>query len=119
MSDQMPLPHEVNIERFKHQLAMEKLKQEHTYELEKTRNEEWFKARQEYARLAHAERLLLFGSFKEYGQQTLRALFIANAGAIIAILTLVGSAMSKPEAQVKLLPALFVSAFWKIGRAHV
>lgn len=52
----------------------------------------------EYAKLVNAANLQHMQFLKDYGSQVLRALMILNGGAVIAILAMIGSLVSKTGA---------------------
>ncbi|CAH1649606.1 hypothetical protein [Chelatococcus asaccharovorans] len=66
-------------------------------------------ARKEYARQVLEYALLHHRHLKEYGQACLRSLFILNGGAIVSLLALVGSLLSRSG--VAFQPSAFVPAF--------
>jgi hypothetical protein len=73
----------------------------------------------EYARQIHDRLLHSISSSKEYGVMGLRSLFLLNGGAIIAILTLIGTVLDEGQSNARLTPASFVPAFQAFGMGLV
>lgn len=96
-----------------HTFQAKVLELEHKFEREKIAREEHFKARQEYAKQMHEDRLQFEKHFKEYGQLALRSLFLLNGGALVALLAFIGTSLGKNVEGVIVTPAMFIPAFWK------
>lgn len=70
----------------------------------------------EYARMVQERAMLSLSASKEYAVMGLRSVVLLNGGAIIALLTLVGAVVGKPDAWGQTLsPASFVPAFEAFG----
>lgn len=82
-------------------------------EKEKLDRSQAFEARKEYARQTHDYSLQYEKHLKEYGQLTLRTIFLLNGGAILALLTFIGGTIGKSTGTTTLAPALFVAPFGK------
>jgi hypothetical protein len=105
MSDQAPLsPDQV--------FELQKLAAEQAFERERIQREERYNARHEFARQIHAERLQFERNFKEYGQLTLRSVFVLNAGSVVVLLAFIGSMLGRSSPiSYHIAPALFAPAF--------
>jgi hypothetical protein len=82
-----------------------------TLELEKTIQQQTFDAGKEYARQTLEYALQHDRHLKDYGQMALRSVFLLNGGAIIAILTFIGTTAGKTVANIVVVPASFIPAF--------
>ena len=94
-----------------HKFQSAKYDLEQALEKEKLDRQHLFEARKEYARQVLEYSLQYERHLKEYGQLALRSIFLLNGGAILALLTFIGSSIGKTTGQTAVTPSLFVSAF--------
>jgi hypothetical protein len=100
--------HKIDLE---HRFQAAKLADEQTFEREKIDRTHKHEAGKEYARQILEYTLQHDRHLKDYGQMALRSVFLLNGGAIIALLTFIGSASGKTIGASVIAPALFVVAF--------
>lgn len=112
-----------NIDKY---FELKKLQRQHDFEIRKQLNEFAFErerfdrqtkivAAKEYAREIVELKSQYDRHLKEYGQLAMRTIFLLNGGAIIALLTLMGSVIGRGNETIEVYPALFVPAFAKFG----
>ncbi len=94
-----------------HKFQAAKLDKEQALQKEIIDKQRVFEAGKEYARQVSAAVLQYDAHLKEYGQLALRSVFLLNGGAILALLTLIGSSIGKSVGTTPILPSAFVSAF--------
>jgi hypothetical protein len=94
-----------------HRFQSAKFDREQALEKEKLDREHLFESRKEYARQVLEYALQFDRHLKEYGQLALRSIFLLNGGAVLALLTFIGSSIGKSVGSTSVLPSMFVSAF--------
>lgn len=94
-----------------YELETRKQQAEHAFQLQKAELEAGLEGRKEYARQTLEYALQYEGHLKDYAQLALRSAFLLNGGAVIALLTFIGSTVGKAVNGVAVSPALFVPAF--------
>jgi hypothetical protein len=90
----------------------ERQKRQHIFDIEKQVHQQRFDARREYAGYAVEENRFSQISLKEYGLQTLKWAFLANAGAIALILAFAGAVAAKADAQMTTKYLSLVGSVW-------
>ena len=94
-----------------HQIQSRKQLVDHSWEKEKLDRQHMFEARKEYSREVTEYALQFDRHLKDYGQMALRTCILLNGGAIIALLTFIGSVVGKTVGKTEIAPALFVLPF--------
>lgn len=97
--------------QLEHKFQAAKLADELTFEREKIDRQTKLQAGNEYARQILEYALQHDRHLKDYGQMALRSVFLLNGGAIIALLTFIGSVTGKQVSGITIKPASFVFAF--------
>lgn len=108
--------HKIELE---HKFQAAKLEQEQALEKQKIDRQHAFDARKEYARHVLEYSLQFERHLKEYGQLALRSVFLLNGGAILALLTFIGSSIGKSVGTTHVTPSLFMGAFLYYGAGLV
>ena len=111
--------HELHKLELEHKFQAAKFDREQALEKEKLDRQHAFDARGEYARQVLEYSLQFERHLKEYGQFALRSIFLLNGGAILALLTFIGSSIGKSSGPAQVTPSLFVCAFLLYGAGLV